>query len=171
LADDVFEAQQEDAERAADARKQRSEGEQNEKYAERIEEGAFEAGSCADLEVAASYYRDAARAFLNAGVYDRANLDVQREDRLEKIIKKAQAEGLCNRKLSTADRKSLLPPHGGDELADDPNDCAGMRARLTAAAPNPAWIDDQMSRSNCHPNGTPMSLQERTKAAIDKANQ
>jgi hypothetical protein len=170
LTDDVFDAQQKDAERATDAKKQQSEGEANEKIAEKIEEGAFEDGSCADLEVAASYYRDAARAFLNAGVYDKASLDVQRDVRLGKIVKKAQAEGLCNRKLSNADRKSLLPPNGGDELADDPNGCAGMRARLTPHAENKAWIDTQMTNSNCHLDGTPMSLQERVKAALEKAN-
>jgi hypothetical protein len=170
LTDDVFDAQQKDAERAADAKKQQSEGEANERIAEKIEEGAFEDGSCADLEVAASYYRDAARAFLNADVYDKASLDVQRDVRLGKIVKKAQAEGLCNRKLSTADRKSLLPPIGNDEPADDPNDCEGMRVRLAPAAPNPAWIDDQVTRSNCHPDGTPMTLRERLKAALERAN-
>ncbi len=170
LADDVFDAQQKDAERAIDAKKQQAEGEATQKIAEKIEEGAFEDGSCADLEVAASYYRDAARAFLNADVYDKASLAVQRDVRLGKIVKQAQAEGRCDRKLSKADRKSLHPPNGGDELADDPHDCAGMRARLTPAAPNQAWIDDQMSRSNCHPDGTPMTLRERLKAALEKAN-
>jgi hypothetical protein len=48
----------------------------------------------------------------------------------------------------------------------DPAGCAGMRERLRPHAPLPdpeGWIVDQMRRSFCRPDGTRMTLRERTR--------
>jgi hypothetical protein len=53
----------------------------------------------------------------------------------------------------------------------DPAVCAGMRERLRPHAPLPdpeGWIVDQMRRSFCRPDGTRMTLRERTRLGFQE---
>ena len=58
----------------------------------------------------------------------------------------------------------------GQTTEEHAADCGGMRARLKPHAPDNDWIVDQMARSGCLPNGKPMSLRERTRRALDRAD-
>lgn len=57
---------------------------------------------------------------------------------------------------NTALREALRRRLANQNTDDDVNDCAGMRARIQAHAPDEQWIIDTMARSNCNPTGTPM---------------
>jgi hypothetical protein len=60
------------------------------------------------------------------------------------------------------------PNSSEDNEPSKASDCRGMRGLLTPHAANEAWIVDQMARSGCRPNGTKMSLRERTKRALEQ---
>ncbi len=79
------------------------------------------------------------------------------------------------RRLNVREREQaiefLSDPAQNEQLAvrvPELAECSGMRARLHPHAPNDGWIVDQMARSHCHPNGTPMTLREATRYEMYK---
>ena len=94
---------------AAQRKKNIEEAENNARVARRIEEGAFESGSCADLQVAANYYLDAAKFFLRADQFAVVNAVLLRKDHLERLLDEAKRKGLCSKELS-ARRTALVQP-------------------------------------------------------------
>lgn len=108
-----------EAEAAMAQRKKNIEDAENAaRIARKIEEGAFESGSCADLQVAANYYLDAAKLFLRADEFAVVNAVLLRKDHLERLIDEAKQKGLCNKRLSARRTVALTPPPD-DRLSDD----------------------------------------------------
>lgn len=95
------------------------EAENNARVARKIEEGAFESGSCADLQRAADYYLDAANYFLRADQLEAVNVLLLRKDHLERLVDEAKQKGLCNRRLSTRRTASLTSPSPESHLPDE----------------------------------------------------
>lgn len=119
------EAEQDADDRNANIEKGRSE--QN--IARKIELGAFESGSCADLRKAADYYLEAARGFLKADEFGAVNALLLRKDQLEAIADDAQRRGICGQRSAMhSPRASTVGSRRHEQLA--PYECQRLNHQL-----------------------------------------
>lgn len=130
--------------------------------------------SCAGLRQAAENYLTAGKIFFRDVKIGQRREDVesscaikltdtmlQRGNALNDRVDRMKQEGKCEQGLR-------IPPPTPDETPKiaDGNDeqrkkeCAEMVSKLAAHAPDRKWLEQELARSHCKPDGTPMSLRE-----------
>lgn len=97
--------------------------------ARKIEAGAYESKSCADLKRAADYYFEVAKSYMRANEFAKFNAVALHRDELEALIDDAKRRGACDGKAALS-----RSPSSGSRTASSggPTDdqCRNLRAHL-----------------------------------------
>ena len=130
--------------------------------------------SCAGLRQAAENYLTAGKIFFRDVKIGQGREDVessctikltdtmlQRGNALNDRVDRMKQEGKCEPGMRIPAPPTGAPRHAADDKDEQhKKECADILPKLTAHAPDPEWLKNQMARSHCKPDGTPMSLRE-----------
>jgi hypothetical protein len=114
--------------------------------ARQIEKGAYEDGSCDDLEVAADRYDDAMKGFIDSNDFDQAIVNMDAEKRVRDLVSGFRKAGKCKRKYTRNQFPHGIPGNHNAANPDDPKKCKAQVDHLknvaeTIRRPYKEWTD------------------------------